>query len=315
MRKITQSRACRRHLTAGLAAAAALLAAGHGFARDDAGAGQAAPAAPPIMVIAHRGGAMVRPENTMPAFRHAADLHAEYLEFDMEMTADDRVVIHHDANINPDFCTPDAGSGLVPGPIRALTFAQTQKFDCGSGARPAYAGARHVAVPGARIPTLDEVLRTFRGSDARFFAETKIPRGADIDPVKFATLIDAAVREHGLEDRLVLQSFDFRTIDALHAINPRIRTCLLGVPQQTRDYLAMLRQHHATCIVLDHDEIDAAGVRRLRAAGVLVFSGVADKPEDWRAYADRGVDAIFTNDPEGLIGFLRQAGLRAGTQD
>src|SRR3546814_8671078 len=86
------------------------------------------------------------------------------------------------------------------------------------------------------------MLKAFRDSDALFFAETKIPKDADVDPVQFAQLVEAAVRENGLEDRLILQSFDFRTIDALHAINPRIRTCLLGVPRQTRDYLATLRR-------------------------------------------------------------------------
>lgn len=262
------------------------------------------------VVIAHRGGAMARPENTMPAFEHAADLGVEYLEFDMVMTADDRVVVYHDATINPDFCTPEEGSAVTPAAVRDLTFAQTQEFDCGTGVRPIYAGERFVPVPGARIPELSEVLRAFRDSDALFFAETKIPRDADIDPVLFATLLEQAVRENGLEDRLILQSFDFRTVDALHQINPRIRTCLLGVPRQTREYLRMLRQQNATCIVLSHEEVDAAEVRALQDAGILVFSGVADDESSWEKYIDLGVDALFTNDPEAAIDFLRQTGVR-----
>src|SRR3546814_2762978 len=59
----------------------------------------------------------------------------------------------------------------------------------------------------------------------------------------------------------LFRSFDFRTIDALHAINPRIRTCLLGVPRQTLDYLATLRRHKATCIVLGLGEVDRAETR------------------------------------------------------
>lgn len=266
------------------------------------GEGQAGKRA--IKIIAHRGGAMARPENTMPALHHAAGMGVEYLEFDMMMTRDNRVIVHHDAGINPEFCK--SATGTTPAPVRDLTFAQTQTFDCGSAARTAYAGDRFLAVPGAHIPDLEEVLATFTPGDALFFAETKIPRGADVDPVLFATLLADAVRRHGLEDRLILQSFDFRTIDALHAINPRIRTCLLGVPRQTRDYLAMLRRHHARCIVLDHDEVDAAGVRALQQAGVLVFSGVADTVADWRKYVDLGFDALFTNDPEAATAFLRQ---------
>src|SRR3546814_10241182 len=131
------------------------------------------------------------------------------------------------------------------------------------------------------------MLKAFRDSDALFFAETKIPKDADVDPVQFAQLVEAAVRENGLEDRLIPQSFDFRTIDALHAINPRIRTCLLGVPRQTRDYLATLRRHKATCIVLGLGEADRAETARLQGAGILVFSGVADREDEWRHYAEQ----------------------------
>lgn len=265
-------------------------------------------------VIAHRGGAMNRPENTIPAFRHALALGVEILEFDMEMTADDRIVVYHDAAINPAFCTPRPGAAVTPGPIRGLSFAQTRQFDCGSGVRPGYEGKDHVAVPGAGIPALDEMLDAVGGSDAILFAETKIPKPApglaDIDPVKFATMLDAAVRKHGLEQRLILQSFDFRTIDALHAINPRIRTCLLGAPKVTRDYLALLRQHHATCIVLGPPNVDRDGIAALRKAGILVYSEVVDTPQDWQSYTDLGVDAIFTNNPAGLVAFQRRSGLR-----
>ncbi len=264
----------------------------------------------PIMVIAHRGGALLRPENTMPAFRHAAEIGAEYLEFDLEMTADDRIVVYHDALINPDFCRPGDGSPAMAEAVRNLGLAAIRKLDCGAGVRPQYAGRRHVPVPGARVPELGEVLQAFKDSEALFFAETKIPKDADIEPVEFARLVEAAVRENGLEDRLILQSFDFRTIDALHEINPRIRTCLLGVPRQTRDYLAMLRRHNSTCIVLGIGEVDRAETARLQDAGILVFSGVADREEEWRQYAELGVDALFTNDPEGAIAYLERSGLR-----
>lgn len=310
------ARPATRRLAAAVLAAIALLPLGA------AASPAAQPAAPPPaaqgggkdrppMVIAHRGGAMNRPENTLAALRHAARLGVEILEFDMLMTADDQIVVHHDAAINPAFCRSGGSGGVAPAPVRSLTFEQARTFDCGSGVRPAYAGEGFVAVQGERIPSLDEALALAAASGAMVFPETKVPPAAPgvkaIDPVRFATLLEAAVRRHGLEDRVIVQSFDFRTIDALHAINPRIRTCLLGVPRLTRDYLALLRKHHARCIVLSDTEVDSAGVRALQDAGVLVFSGVIDRPEDWRKSIDLGMDALFTNDPERLIGFLRTA--------
>ena len=303
-------RSRHRNSVAGWIAAAIMLLSSPASAQD----GKSGATPPRTAVIAHRGGAMSHPENHMTAFRHAAALGAEIIEFDMEMTADDRIVVYHDAAINPAFCTAPVASRIVPGPVRGLSFADSQQFDCGSGVRPAYAGKGHVAVPGARIPALEEVLSAFKDGHAILFAETKIPKPApglaDIDPVKFATMLDTAVRKYGLEDRLILQSFDFRTIDALHDINPRIRTCLLGVPKLTSDYPALLRQHHASCIVLGSTNVDRDGVARFREAGVLVFSDVVDTPADWEKVSALGMDAIFTNDPAGLIGFLKQAGLR-----
>ncbi|HEY0595650.1 glycerophosphodiester phosphodiesterase, partial [Sphingopyxis sp.] len=103
MTRIARSYHARRLLTAGIAAGALAFLPVGAFAQD-APAADPARDHPPIAIIAHRGGALLRPENTMPAFRHAATLGVEYLEFDMEMTADDRVVVYHDATINPDFC-------------------------------------------------------------------------------------------------------------------------------------------------------------------------------------------------------------------
>lgn len=265
----------------------------------------AAPERP--MVVAHRGGALLLPENTFPAFDNAVRLGVDMLEFDMVMTADDRIVISHDPVVDPTFCTPDKGSGIGAGPVRKMTLKQVRRFDCGSRHRAIYPTQK--AVPGARMPTLDAFLKRYRGKKGLYFAETKMPKAGqgEVDPAAFARLIAAAVRRHGAEDRFILQSSDYRTIDAMHAINPRIRTCLLSPWRFGKDYLGLARKHHAMCMLLRLQDADAAEVRRLREAGVQVFSDVVDTEQAWRAYLERGGDAIFTNDPAGLIAFLNGA--------
>jgi len=265
------------------------------------------------LIAAHRGGAMHRPENTMSAFRHAVELGVDVLEFDMVMTADDQLVVHHDASVNPKLCTPDAGSSVVAGPVRTLTYAQTQQFDCGSLVRDIYTKPGHVAQPGARIPKVAEVLGEFSDAKVVFFAETKVPKPVpgvpDVDPMKFARLIDELVRKHAVVDRFVLQSSDYRTIDALHEINPRIRTCLLGAHNWGhRRFLETVRQHHASCILLRDTNAAKDDVQQLQKAGVQVYSEVIDQPEQWQTYLDLGVDVLFTNAPADLMDFLRKNG-------
>lgn len=267
-------------------------------------------AAPPrphrhALVIAHRGGAALMPENTFPAFDHAVELGVDWLEFDMVMTADDQLVIQHDPTIDPTFCRADPASGVTPKPVRQLTLAQVLEFDCGSEHRAIY--PRQVAVPGTKMPTPDAFFRRYKNSKAVLYGEIKMPGPGEgnVDPVAFTRLVEALVRKHGLERRFILQSSDWRAIDAMHAINPRIRTCLLGVWKAGPDYLKTAREHHATCMLLRIQDADPTQVKHLQKAGILIVSEVIDDEANWRRYRDRGDDALFTNDPAGLIAFLR----------
>jgi glycerophosphoryl diester phosphodiesterase len=96
----------------------------------------------------------------------------------------------------------------------------------------------------------------------------------------------------------------------MHVIDPRIRTCLLYPWLAKTDYLELAHQHHAVCMLLRLQDADAAEIKRLRDAGIIVISDVGDDDKSWRAYLARGVDGLFTNDPAALITFLDHEGLR-----
>lgn len=268
--------------------------------------GTAAAAAPDI--IAHRGGALLWPENSLYAFKQAQQMGVDYLEMDLQLTEDNELLVTHDADINPQFCTPAPGVGLVPKPVRALTLARSQQFDCGRASRSIYPDAEKR--DDIRMPSLASVLEAFAGDrQRRFFIETKMPKpgapGAPIDTTLYAAKLDQLIRKHGLEDRVILQSFDWRTLEAMRLLNPAVRTCPLAVPRHSSDYLGTLERLGATCIVLSAAETTAQQVRELQSAGVLVFSGVVDHQDDWAQALQLGYDAIFTNDPVGLDTFLR----------
>jgi glycerophosphoryl diester phosphodiesterase len=263
------------------------------------------------LVIAHRGGPAQLPENTLPAFRQAIAIGVDVLEFDMNLTSDDRVVLHHDTAVNAVICLADPKAAVAHGPLRRMTLREAQSFDCGSR-RPEKFPAQQ-AVPGTRMPSLEEFLDAARNSTALLFGETKMPKpgaGPEVDPEVFAAKVSAIVDAYGVAERFILQSSDYRTIDAMHRINPRIRTCLLAMQNNKPRFLAAVREHHASCVVLRRDYATAADFKTLKDAGVTVYSDVVDSAEEWQAYAQLGVDAIFTNDPVGLIAYLRKSGLR-----
>lgn len=136
---------------------------------------------PQPLVIAHRGGAGVRPGNTMLAFQHAADLGVDVLELDAQLSSDGVLVAMHDTTVDR---TTD-GSGAVSG----LTLAALRRLDAAyhwrsllpaadeDGAEPPYRGR------GIRIPTVKAVLERF--PDLRFNIELKTQ-----DPAAAATLCE-----------------------------------------------------------------------------------------------------------------------------
>ncbi len=191
--------------------------------------------ASPFDVQAHRGGRATRPENTLPAFDNALrNPDISTLELDTGVTADGHLIVLHDRTINGSHCvdTAPARPGDPEFPyvgklVRDLTLAQVRTLDCGSKVQPG-----QVAVPGARIPTLDEVFALVKRSgraDVELNIETKIsPVVADTVayPV-FTRKLVTAIQRAGFVRRATVQSFDWRTIRYAKALDRRIATVAL----------------------------------------------------------------------------------------
>ncbi len=237
--------------------------------------------------------------------QNALKLGVRVLEFDMNVTKDGAIVIHHDSTVNPAICKAPGTSGIKPGPMALLTLAEIRQFDCGSFARPN--SPRYQPVPGQQMPTLDEFLASVKGSGAVLLGETKFGApgsSPSVEPERFVGLIYAALKKHGVQDKFILQSGDYRTIDAMAKKDPKIRTCLLNARRFKPRYLELARSHKATHLMLRADDTSVSQVRDLQSAGLMIYSSTANTPSDWQKYVDLGMDGILTDDPAGLIEFL-----------
>ncbi|HBY62907.1 MAG TPA: glycerophosphodiester phosphodiesterase [Solibacterales bacterium] len=264
-------------------------------------------AAPRILVHGHRGARAVLPENTLPAFEHAIEAGADVLELDMAVTKDNVVVVSHDPELNPKICRGPAGLSRV---IRELTFAQLQQFDCGAAANPDYPKQR--AVPGTRMPALDEVLALSRRGAFEFNIETKIFKDKPEytpPPEEFTRLVVEVVRKHKLEKRVILQSFDFRTLAACQKIAPEIRRSALYALGM-KDFVEIARESGAPIVSPHHMLVTRGRVDEAHKAGLQVVPWTANQPKEWDKLIDAGVDAIITDDPAALIAHLKARGLR-----
>ena len=244
--------------------------------------------AQPIQVHGHRGARAMRPENTIPAFEYAIKAGVDVLELDMAVTKDNVVVVSHDPLLNPEICKgPEARR-----PIRTLTLSELRQWDCGALRNPKY--PKQTPIPGTRIPTLDEVLALAPRGKFEFNIETKIfadhPEYTP-SPEEFARLVRDIVHRHGLESRVILQSFDFRTLHAMKAIEPRIRLSAL-YEKGSDSFVDVAHRAGATIVSPETSLVTPQKVKAAHAAGLQVVAWTANAPPEWDALvaARRGRD-------------------------
>lgn len=263
--------------------------------------------APKITVQGHRGARTVLPENTIPGFEYAIEVGADLLELDVSVTKDNVIVVHHDQAINKTICTGPDGDRT----IRNLTLAQVKEFDCGS--KQAEGFPRQQLKPGTKIPILDEVLALAPRGNFHFNIEIKSnPKKPELapEPDVFARMVVDAVRKHKLERRVVIQSFDWRTIKAVKAIAPDLTLAALyaGLP---KDFVDISKEAGGVPIVSPHYLlVTKAKVRKAHASGLRVIPWTPNEEGQWKKLVDLEVDSIITDDPAALIEYLKKRGLR-----
>lgn len=253
------------------------------------------------LLIAHRGGAGIAPENTLTAFRRAVeDWAADMIELDVHATADGECVVIHDPTVDR---TTD-GTGLVA----ELTLAELQQFDAGYRFTPDGGQTYPFRGQGIRISTIAEVLDAL--PDTRLTVEVKV--GAAQRP------LFEAIRRAGAEARLIVG-----------AIENEARTLFSTYPgsisgssrQLARFYLAYrlgLSRFWAPRAVAaqipevwkGHRLLTPRLIRSLHARGLAVHIWTVDEVADMRRLLDWGVDGIITDRPDRLADLLADLGMR-----
>ncbi|HXH43826.1 MAG TPA: glycerophosphodiester phosphodiesterase [Bradyrhizobium sp.] len=297
---------------------------------------------------AHRGGRALLPENTLPAFAHALTMGVDTLELDVGVTADGEVIISHERGLNPDL-TRDAGGAYItpPGtPFVKLRLDEVRTFDVGR-IRPDSAYARQFpdqrAVPATRIPTLRELFALVRRSgntQVRFNVETKIdPNHPDetLDPQGFVAKLLAVIETEGFSGRVMIQSFDWRTLLLVQQLAPNIPTAYLTLQRGSAPTAALDKATEWTAgfSPADHGgslprtikaaggaiwspyfgDVTAALVSEAHALGLRVVVWTVNKREDMTRMIEFGVDGIISDRPDLLREVAGEKGmaLPAGT--
>ena len=259
--------------------------------------------APRILVHGHRGARGRMPENTLPAFEYAIQAGVDALELDMAVTRDNVIVVSHDPVLRAPVCTEGPKESAV---IHELTLDQVRQWDCGAVRNPMFGNQK--PVPGTRIPTLDEVFRLASRGTFDFNIETKIfPNQPEYTPSpdEFARLVLAKIREYKLEKRIILQSFDYRTLVAMKKLAPEIRRSAL-VESDRREFTEIAGEAQAGIVSPNFSLVTPAKVEAAHNAGLQVVPWTVNQPADWDRMIQAKVDAIISDDPAALIAYLKR---------
>jgi glycerophosphoryl diester phosphodiesterase len=253
-----------------------------------------------IQVHGHRGARALRPENTLAAFEYAIAAGVDAIELDVAVTRDDVVVVSHDPVLEGPLCIGPTGAA-ERAIIRETPFNEVRRWDCGSVRHPDF--PRRVLIPGARIPSLDEVFRL--AGRFRFNVEIKsFPERPELTPApaEFARLVVESIRGNGVDARVMVQSFDFRVLREVKKLLPEVP--LGALFEEDADFIEITRSAGARIVAPRHVFVTAAKVREAHRAGLSVIPWTANEEPDWERLALAGVDGIITDDPASLIAYL-----------
>lgn len=260
----------------------------------------------------HRGSRGLMPENTWPAMRTALDLGVTTLEMDVVITKDKKVVLSHEQWFGRDITTKPDGTYMGEREERTfniywMTYEQVKTFDVGLKPHPRFPEQQKMkAVKPLLSDVLDSVqqyMMTSRRPHPYFNIETKSNPEFDgvfqPKPEEFVELLMAVIKEKGIEDRVIIQSFDFRTLQYLHQKYPDIKTAMLieAFDPRSLDDQLLAMGFTPTIYSPAYQIVTAALIKKVHEKSMKIIPWTVNEKAKIDELKKMGVDGIITDYP------------------
>ncbi len=255
----------------------------------------------------HRGCRGLMPENTIPAFSKAIDLHVTTLEMDVVITKDGKVILSHEPFFNHEITTKPDGSFIEEKNeqnfnIYQMTYAETQRYDVGLKLHPRFPQQQKIA---AHKPLLSDVIDTIEALRSSMFynIETKTkPETDDIfhpKPDVFVNLLMDVIKSKHIQNRVIVQSFDVRTLQYLHLKYPKIRTALLVEDFDKRSFDIQLKDLGFVPTIYSPEQslVTVELVKACKNIGVKLIPWTINDANKIDSLKAMGVDGIISDYP------------------
>lgn len=294
-------------------------------------------------VQAHRGGMALMPENTISAMLNAVKLGAKTLELDVVISADGKVVVSHDAYMSANFMSKPNGSEIAKEEEKSLnlyqmTYDSISSYKLGIKTHPMFPAQQKIITNkpllSVLIDSVEAYVKLNKLRPVYYNIETKCSPAGDgkyhPTPEVFVKTMMEVINKKGIEQRVIIQSFDVRTLQILHQTEPKLKLSLLVqgkmnltedqlkkyglTAKEVEDYFKQVNSKKGglaedlanlgfvpTIYSPYYTSVDAEMVKKAHENKMQIVPWTVDKEEDMKALGKMGVDGIITNSPGLLI--------------
>ncbi len=272
-------------------------------------------------IQAHRGGAGLMPENSIPAMLNAVKLGATTLEMDLHLTRDMQVIVAHDAKINRGFTLKPDGSKISKEEADKLFFYhlgydEIQRYDIGTKYYEKFPEQQkietHIPLVSDLIDSVENYVARYNLSPVHYNIEIKSnkekeKRGLIPGYKAYTKKAMSVLLRKNLGERLLVQSFDARTLNYIHKEYPGVRLLFI-VGKNTGFFEAHMKKLTFTPDVYcpDIELIDQNLIEKCHKAGMKIISGPVDIKEDIQKAIGLQVDGFMTNYPDRAVKYCRE---------
>ncbi len=260
----------------------------------------------------HRGCRGLMPENTIPAMIKALDLGVTTLEMDVVVTKDKKVLVSHDQWFSKDITTKPDGTYMGEREERKfniywMTYEQTQTFDVGLKSHPRFPQQQKMKITKPLladvIDSVNKSMITRKRPFPYYNIETKTnPEFDDVfnpKPGEIVDLLMAVIKEKKIEDHVVIQSFDFRTLQYLRKNYPAIKTAMLIEAADKRTIESQIKELGFVPDIYSpaHELVNTSLIKKCHKKNIKVIPWTVNTKEEIEKYKQMGVDGIISDYP------------------
>lgn len=256
----------------------------------------------------HRGFRGHYPENTLTAFKEAVKLGINAIEFDIIISKDSQVVVSHEAWFNYKFCSEPNGEkvkALKQHNLYKMNYAEIKSYDCGQRKNPEFpdqqTSPEYKPLLRETIEILEQYCKENDFPPVTYNIEIKSGKIGDgkwhPEPSRIAELVSNIVNSFDINDRILIQSFDIRCLQALHKLNPDLKLGLLIANTGSVDHnirkLGFTPYMYNPALKLTKEHT----VQQAHKHGCKIMTWTVNKEDDMQRLMDWGVDGIITDYP------------------